>query len=363
MSDLTGYNNYMDGSDRKKSRVIKNTSGSLKPVILKEVNHMTTNVLLLGMNRISMSLGLAMKKSSDLIKRMGFDPDNSILKAALQKGALDQAVESLTAGIKDADIIIYSLSAGQILEVVKSIRTDIKPGCVFIDTNLIGHDTFPQLLQILPDPNAIIAWVPAINPKYMQEVDTGVDSAHEDLFLNSHVYIASDINTRPVALKVGEDLAILGGALPLFIEPDELAGILALSYDFPRLMAAVITKLITSESGWSEARKIAGYDFDNLSAPLTSFEIQSSPENPLYSNRTTLQRLIMIMIQELEQMHSALDLENNKELGASIKNAVISRQVWSKQRMDMSWLEKRPLNPDEPHSISQLFFGKRRKKS
>ncbi|MGA9397668.1 MAG: prephenate dehydrogenase/arogenate dehydrogenase family protein, partial [Anaerolineaceae bacterium] len=268
---------------------------------------MTTNILILGMNRTGVSLGLTMKKSAELIERTGFDPDYSVVKAAIQMGALDRTIESLTAGIKDADIIIYSLPSAQILEVVKAIRSEIKPGCVFIDITPIGHDTFAQLSQALPDPDAFIAWVPALNPKYMLEQDLGPASAHEDLFLNSHVYIAGEINTRPVVLKAGGDLAILAGALPLYTEPDELAGLLALSQDFPRMIATVITRLTTSEPGWNEARKLGGYDFDSISAPLTSFENQGAPEIPLYANRKNLQRLIMMMIQELQQIHATLD--------------------------------------------------------
>ncbi len=324
---------------------------------------MTTKIQILGMNRISVSLGMTMKKSGDLIERTGFDPDYSLVKTAIQMGAMDRMAGSLTDGGKDADIIIYALPPGQILEVVKIIQADIKPGCVFINLNPIGHDTFAQLSQALPDPNSIIAWVPALNPKYIQEQDSGPDSAHDDLFLNSHVYIAGEINTRPVVLKAGSDLAILSGALPLFIDPDELAGILALSQDFPRLMSVIVTKLITSESGWIEARKIAGYDFEHLSTLLDSLENQGNPGLPLNMNRKHLQRLIVLMIHELQEVHDSLDIVNNPELGLSIKNTLLARQLWKKQRMEMSWLEKRPIDPDAPHSISEMMFGKHRKKS
>ncbi len=324
---------------------------------------MTTNILILGLNRTSVSLGMTMKKSADLLKRTGFDPDSSAVKSAIQMGALDQTSGSLITGVKDADIIIYALPAGQILDVIKAIRSDIKTGCVFVDANPIGHDTFAQLSQALPDPNSFIAWIPTFNPKHSFEQGHGYADAQIDLFLDSHVFIAGDINTRPVALKAGGDLAILAGALPIYTEPDELAGILALSYDFPRLMAVVITKVSTSEPGWNEARKIAGYDFDSLSAPLTSYENQGTPETPLYTNRRNLQRLIEIMIRELQEIHTSLDIENNPELGSAIKNAIVARQVWHKQRMNMSWLEKGPVNPDAPHSLTEMMFGKRRKKS
>jgi hypothetical protein len=197
----------------------------------------------------------------------------------------------------------------------------------------------------------------------MQDQDFGPESAHEDLFHNSHVYITGEINTRPAVLSAGSDLAILAGALPLFIDSDELAGISALGQDYPRLMAMTITRLLTSEPGWNEARKIAGFDFDSMSTPLTSFENQGNPEIPLYMNRKHLQRLIVLTIQALRELHDSLDVIDNRELGGTIKNTILARQLWKKQRLEMSWLEKRPIDPNAPHSVTELVFGKRRKKS
>lgn len=324
---------------------------------------MTTDILFLGLNRTSVSLGLVMKKNADLIRRTGFDPDNSAIKSAIHMGALDQSSKSLMEGVKEADVIIYSLPAGQLLEVIKTIRSDIKPGCVFISINLIGHDTFDQVSQALPDPNAFITWIPALNPNYIAQQEHGADRAQEDLFIGSHVFISGGFNTRPVALKAGNDLAILAGALPIYSDPTELSGILALSHDFPRLMSAVITRLITSEPGWNEARKLAGYDFQSISDALISFENQHYPGVPLYANRKNLQRLIKMAIDELQEMHAALEIENNLELSTAIKNAIVARQIWQKQRKDMSWLEKSSFNSDAPHSITEMIFGKRGKKS
>jgi prephenate dehydrogenase len=321
---------------------------------------MATNLLILGMNRLSASLGLAMKNGND-IHRIGFDPDISNTRAALEAGALDQMVETLSEGVITANVILYALPVGKMVEVIDSIRQDLKPGCYIVDLNPIGQDTFNQIRKVLPDPTRFIAWFAALNPKYMADVESGPGSAQEDLFHNSHVYIAGDTDTHPEALKLGNDLAVLAGAKPLNTEPEELAGILALGVDLPLLISAVTTRLVTSEPGWNEARKLAGFNFDHISRLLESTENQAMPESRIHVNRKNIQRLLSLMIEQLTDIYTALDEESPKEAGQVIHNAALARQIWQKQRTSMSWLEQDQVRSEPLPTMGERLFGKRRK--
>jgi prephenate dehydrogenase len=322
---------------------------------------MTTNILFLGMNRLSTSLGLAMKKNKENLNRMGYDPDVNNTKYAIESGALDRSVEIIAEGAKSADVIIYALPIGNMLEVLDSLRQDLKQGCFIVDLNPIGSDTFNQVSKVLPDPNSFIAWFAALNPKTMMDLESGPRNAQEDLFQGSHVYIAGDFNTHPEALKLGNDLAVLAGALPLNTEPEELAGILALGIDLPLLVSAVTTRLLTSEPGWNEARKLAGLNFNQLSSPLDLPDNQATPDSRMRANRKNLQRLLSLLIDHLSQIHTELDDDESKELAQVVNNAVLARQIWYKQRTTMSWLEQDQVKPQAIPGFSERLLGKRRK--
>jgi prephenate dehydrogenase len=314
---------------------------------------MTTNILFLGMNRISTSLGLAMRKNMENLKRTGFDPEIANTRIAVQAGALDQSCEHPNAYVNDADVILYALPAGQMVDLIGKISQDIKRGCFVVTMNPIGHDTFNQVVRLLPDPKAFIAWVPAINPKYIQDGESGPGSAREDLFHGSHVYVAGDFQTHPEALKLGNDLAELASSYPINIEPEELAGILALDHDLPLLVSAITTSLITSEPGWNEARKLAGFDFARFSSLLELPENQALPETQMIANRMNLQRLLNKLIEQLSDIHGELDDPESKVIGQTLRNAIMARQIWQKQRESMSWFEQIQGKPEKP--------GKRRK--
>ncbi|MBN2258520.1 MAG: prephenate dehydrogenase/arogenate dehydrogenase family protein [Anaerolineaceae bacterium] len=324
---------------------------------------MVTKILILGMTRVSTSLGLCLQKSGEMVVRSGFDPEIAATKTAYQMGAIDQIADSLSDGVQWADVILYALSPGKMFEIVKSIRSNIQSGCITVDINPIGQDTFSRMTELLPDPKAFIAWVPAINPKYLSDMDFSPVNAQEDLFQNSHIYIAGDINTHPEAIKLGNDLAILVGAKPLNIEPLELAGILALSHDFTSLIAAVAIQLVTSEPGWNEARKIAGFEFDHLSGILAAIQTRSIPEAQISDNRSNIQRMLEIYIQALQQIHSSLEEGEWSEITNVVNNAILAGQIWHKQRTTMSWSENQEMNPLLTQNLPKRLFNKRGKPS
>ena len=60
----------------------------------------------------------------------------------MRQEQLIKSVETLSEGIKTANVILYALPAGKMGEVFDSIRQDLKPGCYIVDLNPIGQDTF-----------------------------------------------------------------------------------------------------------------------------------------------------------------------------------------------------------------------------
>jgi prephenate dehydrogenase len=320
---------------------------------------MTTDILFLGLNRISTSLGLAMKSNENII-RTGYDPEPGNMQTALQAGAIDQAVQDPKSGVNAADVILYALPPGRLVEVIKMISPEIKHGCFIVDMNFIGHETFNQVVKHLPDPKAFIVWIPAINPKYMSDGLSSPENAQVDYFHGGHVYVAGDYETHPEALKLGNDLAKLAGSYPINIEPEELAGIVAITHDLPLLISALVTNLVANEPGWNEARKLAGVDFARLSSLLEIPENQLFPERQMISNRNNLQRLINKAMEQLSDIRDTLEDPDPKVLGEMMHNSIIARQIWQKQRETMSWFEQIQGKLEKPGNIVDRLLGKQK---
>jgi len=89
-------------------------------------------LLIVGTGLIGGSIGLATKHFSAAKTVIGFDADKETLQSALERGAVDQAAETLTSGLRDVDIAIMCVPPSSVLPVA---------------TELLRHSTQPFLLS------------------------------------------------------------------------------------------------------------------------------------------------------------------------------------------------------------------------
>ena len=74
---------------------------------------MSLEVLLIGLTRESISLGLALASAEGDVTRVGFDPEKSFAQKAEKMGAVDKIVSHPRKVATSADIIIFSLPASE----------------------------------------------------------------------------------------------------------------------------------------------------------------------------------------------------------------------------------------------------------
>ncbi len=77
---------------------------------------MTIRMTIVGLGRIGLSIGLALKDNPHQIMRIGNDADPQIEQKALKMGALDEAIHNLHAATADADIVILAVPMDEVRE-------------------------------------------------------------------------------------------------------------------------------------------------------------------------------------------------------------------------------------------------------
>ena len=71
-------------------------------------------VMIIGMDQIGASIGLALAGAEGEVRRLGHDADKSRAKSALEAGAIDEIVSSPRRSIKALDLLILSLPTGEV---------------------------------------------------------------------------------------------------------------------------------------------------------------------------------------------------------------------------------------------------------
>lgn len=313
---------------------------------------MTIRMTIIGLGRIGLSIGLALKDNPHQIVRIGNDADPQIEQKALKMGALDEAIHNLHTATADADIVILAVPMDEVRETLTTIAPDLKPGVVVLDTSPLKTLVTRWAKDLLPAERYLVSFSPSLNPECLYPVAPGGETARPDLFKGGLFVISSPPHTHSDALKLASDLAALLGGQPYFADPYEADGLMAAVHGLPQLSAAALLTAITRQPGWREARKLAGQTFIEATEPITHLDDHTQLGQSILLNRENLLRLLDDYIATLREMRDYLEAEDSESLSALLKEAARARTVWWQQRQKGDW-EATP--PPEIPSSGQFF--------
>ncbi len=298
---------------------------------------MSIQLTIIGLDKIGVSLGLALQKHSEKITRIGHDRKPELHKKALELNAVDETPAKILKATENADIVILSLPVDEIEDTLSVIAPTLKPGAVVLDTSPLKIKVFEWAQTYLPEDRYFASFHPTLNPKYLHEKPNTLEFAHADLFNNSNIIIASPPKTDGEVIKLATDLARFIGSNPFFADPYEMDGLIAATEILPRLTAGAYLHAVIKQPGWQEAQKVAGTSFKALADEVkTQLEreyfgaaVLSNPENSL----RTIQNL-MIALHELSTLIEAGDEEALKEWYTF---AIDQSERWEKDRFKADW--------------------------
>ncbi|KXW56874.1 prephenate dehydrogenase [Ferrovum sp. PN-J185] len=135
-------------------------------------------IAIIGVGLIGGSFALAMREAARDISIVGYDRDEVNLAAAKQLGVIDSVVHSLSAAVKDADVIQIAVPVGQIEPVLNEIARHISPTAIITDVGSTKANVIEAAKKSLG--TAVQRFVP-VHPIAGAE-HSGVRSSRKDLF-------------------------------------------------------------------------------------------------------------------------------------------------------------------------------------
>ena len=314
---------------------------------------MHVNVALIGLDRISASVGLALKRYQEQSKAehtftiMGNDAQGHVMKAAEKSGAVDNFHRSISKATNGANLIIVNAPLGQLEDLYAGLGPNLKSGVVVLDMT-------PHKMPVIEWSNAyfptnsegekvayLVGITPIVNVSGLYNADFEVEEASADLFDNAEFLVTPDAKCPSEAISLTEDVINLLGGRPRFMDPAEHDGLIAATEALPTLLGVSTFYALQQSEGWMELRRMVN---PALALMIQNFRRQTSQDvfTLLLENRVNLTRHLDAMIGSLDQMRDALmDEEGPEQLEALLNRAYSEWERWDVKRHSGKWEESK----------------------
>ncbi|MBN1306135.1 MAG: prephenate dehydrogenase [Anaerolineales bacterium] len=325
---------------------------------------MAVVIAIVGMGQIGASIGLALAEHSELVRRIGHDKKLSTAKSAEKLGALDQVKLNLPAAVREADMVLLCLPVDEVRKTMEVIAEDLNPGTVVLDTSPVKTVVADWAKELLPEACHYVGLLPVINPLYINDPGSGIESARADLFRHGMLVIAAPPSIPADVIDLVLGFSRLLGAQTLFADQAELDGLMAATHMLPQLAAAALLNATAGQPGWREARKLAGRSYSGVTLPLVYQDGPGALCEGALLNRENVVRTLDGLIAELRDLRNLIAENESGLLGERLEKAHRDRETWWRQRVAADWLnvdEERPELPSPGEIWQQMLVGIRKR--
>ena len=225
---------------------------------------MAYEVLLIGLDQVGASIGLALARAEGEIVRVGYDPHKKTAKEAKAAGAVDRLVPHPRRAAASADLIIFALPHHEVEDYLKHLGAKMKSEAIVLDTAPIKAPFFAWASQYLRPDRNVIGATPIVGALDGEDIESGPAA---DRFAGGLVAITAPPETPERALAVAINLAKILEAEPFFLDIDEHDAATAAVEDLPTLLSAVLFQSTANSASWHEMERVAGALFMQATEP------------------------------------------------------------------------------------------------
>ena len=310
-------------------------------------------VSLIGLNRITASLGLALKHSSLEMQVIGYDADSNVTRLAKeQMGAIDKAEWNLLNAATKADILVLDLPQQALEDALQLIGGDVQPHALVLDMSSLKSRGVMLAQQHLKR-GYYVGVQPVLSALHMEDGRLGVDAARADLFKNGIFCLMPDANVDPKAVETAVNFGRILGAAPYFLDPVEYDNLLQGIGTMPALLAAAAFSTLQQATGWRDILRFA-----DAPVALATASLQTASETAVLALNDTAATLRWLdaLMTELQDFRRLIQQKDQETFQAILEDLQIKREKWLHDRTKNDWVEI-DAPKVEGRSISEQMLG------
>jgi prephenate dehydrogenase len=301
------------------------------------------NVAVVGLGLIGGSVALAARERLGAEVR-GHDPGPSVMKRALERGAIGRAGEDIREAVEAADVVFVAVPVGALQEVVRAALDAAGPECVVTDVG----STKRAVMAAAADPRFVGG-----HPLAGAET-SGIEHARPDLFEGATWYLTPAPDTSGVLYERLHRLLRDLGARPFAIDPDAHDRIMATVSHLPHVLANVLVgQAVEAVSAGSTQLPATGPSFRD--ATRVAGASRSVWTDIYVSNADALIDAIDDAIKRLEDVRGALEARQRDWFAEWGDRAQAQRaELVAGQLRIFPLVELRVSVPNRPGIVAQL---------
>jgi prephenate dehydrogenase len=308
-------------------------------------------VFVIGLGLIGGSLALCVKGFHQDCQIIGYDINSEQGKLATMLGVVDQMVESIEDGAKDADLILITTPVRATEKILEQIsRISLKETVIISDAGSTKSTVVDRAKKLAAKGVTFIGGHPMAGSH-----KSGVSAARAILFENAFYLLTPDKNVNPD--KVNLLIEWLKGTKAKFItlspeDHDYLTGVIS---HFPHIIAASLVHQTEKTSQEQNLiTRLAAGGFRDITRIASS-----SPEmwrDILLNNKAVLLKLLKDWQQEMEDVSTMLEHQDEEEIYQYFEKAKKFRDELPQKQMGAipAFYDLFVEVPDYPGVISEV---------
>ena len=312
----------------------------------------TQTISIIGLNRIGVSIGLALKKANFDVTILGHDKDSAVMRDAKDvMKAIDKTEWNLVGAAEKADILVLTIPYSELELTLQAIGSDLQEHTVILDLSSqkrAGLNWANQYVKM----GHYIGAVPLFNANSLADGRTAIETADADLFRKSVMCMVPSADVDPQAVETAVTFGLVLGALPYFVDPDEYDQLAQGTETMPGLLAAAMFGALHKSTGWRDMLRLAGLPFSVSTSPLES---SVDAAETATSNKMATLRWIDAVMGELQQIRRWIYDDENQLLAAYLEELQSERRRWLRQRAKNDWVEAKGPNISNQSFAEQML--------
>lgn len=206
-------------------------------------------IAIIGVGLIGGSLGLALKKSSYRLRRLGVGKIMGIgrhevkLKKAKRLGAIDEYSTDFSKGVEGADVVVIAAPVDKIIYIIKRIQGSLKDGAIITDVGSVKGEIVYEAEKLCGSRIFFVGAHPLAGSE-----KSGIDFASTGIFEGATVAVTPSGNMKTEgyaeAYKTVSDIWKTTGARVISMLPGQHDRLVALTSHVPHIISAAIVSMV-----------------------------------------------------------------------------------------------------------------------